>query len=68
MLNVLRELDKLRPDWRLEYGDPLTAAVELGLVDPEDLEVPPIDLSIDEDNWERYYRLAEQNGWDMEDD
>jgi hypothetical protein len=64
MLKVLRELDSLRPDWRLEYGDPLTAAIELGIIEPEEIEIPPIDLTVDEDNWERFYRYAESYHWE----
>ena len=39
MKNLIKTLTNINPRWRVEVAsDPLDAAVELGLIEPEDLD------------------------------
>ncbi len=39
MCNLIRQLADLYPDWRLWHKTPMEAAVEIGLLDEDDLAV-----------------------------
>ena len=49
MSNLLRQLDDYDPKWRENISrDPLESAVEIGLLEPEDLEeYQPLDFNDD---------------------
>ena len=64
MSNLIEQLNEICPQWRLEYGDPLTAGVELGLLEPSELEADyqPLNFNDEDANWRRYYEEIERLG------
>lgn len=58
-MNLIRQLSTVNPRWREEISsNPLEAAVELGLLEPEDIdpEIPQeLDFHTYEDRTEEWY-------------
>lgn len=58
-MTLLERLDKALPSWRLDYdNNPLEAAYDLGLLDPDEADaalsgVKPVDLRDEQAAWER---------------
>jgi hypothetical protein len=61
-VNLLQQLDAALPGWRKEYdNDPIAAATDLGLIDPEDSEpdAQALDFHDERANWARVVEAEE---------
>lgn len=68
-MNLIARLTSICPRWRELYGeDPLIAAVELGLIEQEDLDDPPLDFESErtqreaEAVWREQMRYYDEDG------
>lgn len=59
-MHLLRQLDEVCPDWQRRYGsDPVVAAVELGLIDEDDLALDEVGGELDFSDDATLRRLTE---------
>ena len=65
-MHLLRRLDEVCPDWRRRYGsNPIDAAVELGLIDDDELALDEVGGELDfHDDAANARRLSE--GYDSD--
>lgn len=61
-MNLLQQLDAAYPGWREEISrEPIEAAIELGLLEPDDMEGDELALDFTDEraNWQRYLESME---------